>query len=67
MALLDIVGLTKRLDEGQRELNDRLDRVIVLLAALLDAASGVERRPLKKAVGSSRGQDRLVSVAGDSV
>lgn len=40
MALLDIVGLTKRLDEGQRDLNDRLDRVIALLEALLDVAPG---------------------------
>lgn len=43
MALLDIVGLTKRLEDGQLDLNDRLDRVIELLEALLDAAAGQGR------------------------
>lgn len=31
MRLIDIAGLARRLEEGQGELNDRLDRIIELL------------------------------------
>lgn len=34
MGLIDITGLAKRLEDGQGELNDRLDRIIELLETL---------------------------------
>jgi hypothetical protein len=34
MGLMDINGFAKRLEEGQGELNDRLDRIIELLEAV---------------------------------
>lgn len=34
MSLMDITGFAKRIEEGQGELNDRLDRIIELLEVL---------------------------------
>jgi hypothetical protein len=34
MGLIDITGLARTLEEGQGELNDRLDRIIELLETL---------------------------------